>query len=222
MSEVILSPEQQKIVDLDSGQHLVLAPPGTGKTELLVHRIIKALDSGIPQEKIACLTFTNRAAKNMVDRIEKAIGENDIFIGNIHRFCSKFLRQNDVIPQIISMLDEEDQILLLDEIRFDAAKNPHYSYARSLEKYKNEDILAYNSRLKQISLGFDLELCQKNPFLGIENEPLTFETLKLICANYEAIKKESDFIDFDDLLNLTYHHLKHNASDEIPIKWLQR
>ena len=43
MSQIQLSSEQQKIVDLDSGQHLVLAPPGTGKTELLVHRIRKAV-----------------------------------------------------------------------------------------------------------------------------------------------------------------------------------
>ena len=86
MSDITLSPEQQKIVDLESGQHLVLAPPGTGKTELLVHRIEKAINN-FPQDEIACLTFTNRAAKNMVDRIKREIGENDVFIGNIHSFC---------------------------------------------------------------------------------------------------------------------------------------
>jgi late competence protein required for DNA uptake (superfamily II DNA/RNA helicase) len=45
-----LSDEQQKIVDLDTGQHLVLAPPGTGKTEMLVHRLSNAINSGTPQD----------------------------------------------------------------------------------------------------------------------------------------------------------------------------
>ena len=111
MSETQLSQEQQKIVDLESGQHLVLAPPGTGKTELLVHRIRKAIQH-IPHDQIACLTFTNRAAKNMVDRIRQEIGENDVFIGNIHSYSSKFLRKNNLIPQITSMMDEEDTDLL--------------------------------------------------------------------------------------------------------------
>ena len=54
------TPEQQQIIDLDSGQHLVLAPPGTGKTDILAERLSMAIKSGIDQEKIVCLTFIFR------------------------------------------------------------------------------------------------------------------------------------------------------------------
>ena len=205
MSETQLSQEQQKIVDLESGQHLVLAPPGTGKTELLVHRIRKAIQY-IPHDQIACLTFTNRAAKNMVDRIRQEIGENDVFIGNIHSYSSKFLRKNNLIPQITSMMDEEDTDLLFKEIIFDL-KAPDL---------KPNELSQFNSYLKQQSLGFDEQICQVNPF----NDYREIEGRK-ICSRYEEIKTESNLIDFDDLLNLTYDHFNRNPNLKSPIKWLQ-
>ena len=207
MSEVTLSPEQQKIVDLESGQHLVLAPPGTGKTELLVHRIEKAIKN-FPQDEIACLTFTNRAAKNMVDRIERAIGENEVFIGNIHSYCSKFLRKNNLIPQITSMLDEQDTNLLFEEIINDQGGS----------SLKFAEWSRFNSFFKQQSMGFDPKICQVNPYL---NDQWKAREGVSVCSRYEEIKKESNLIDFDDLLNLTYDHFNKDRSLKSNIKWLQ-
>ena len=205
MSKTQLSQQQQKIVDLDSGQHLVLAPPGTGKTELLVHRIRKAVKH-IPEDQIACLTFTNRAAKNMVDRIHQEIGENEVFIGNIHSFCSKFLRKNNLIPQITAMLDEEDTDLLFKEIMLDL----------NVSDLKPNELSQFNSFLKQQSFGFDAKICQVNPFNDYR------ETSGMqICSRYEQIKKESDLIDFDDLLNLSYDNFNKDPNLKSPIKWLQ-
>jgi len=82
-----LTTDQKDIVTLSEGQHLILAPPGTGKTELLAHRVEKALSNGIPVEKMICLTFTNRAAKGMKERIEERYPHNRVFISNIHQFC---------------------------------------------------------------------------------------------------------------------------------------
>ena len=90
-----LTKQQQVIVDLNKGQHLVLAPPGTGKTELLVQRLSQAIENGVDQHTMICLTFTNRAAKNMLDRVEREVGKHDVFIGNIHSFCNIFLRKNN-------------------------------------------------------------------------------------------------------------------------------
>ena len=119
---ISLSDGQQKIVDLSEGQHLVLAPPGTGKTEILAHRLSGAISKGVPQEQIACLTFTNRAASNMLERAQKELGDNEVFIGNIHSFCNRHLRQNNLIPQMTSLLDEEEQSALLDEAQSDVNK----------------------------------------------------------------------------------------------------
>jgi len=162
-----LSDEQQAIVDLDKGQHLVLAPPGTGKTEILVHRISRAIKSGIPQNNIACLTFTNRAATNMVDRIHAEIGDNDVFIGNIHSFCNQYLRENNLIPQITSLLDEEDQ----SQILYDAISeifnelNEKLDYEESLNAVTNNEKIILDLRDKLSAL---VDLTNKKIFLKNE------------------------------------------------------
>ena len=109
---MVLTKQQQAIVDINEGQHLVLAPPGTGKTELLVQRLAKAIQNGVDQQTMICLTFTNRAAKNMLDRVESEVGQHDVFIGNIHSFCNTFLREHNVIANDTSLLDQEDVVLL--------------------------------------------------------------------------------------------------------------
>lgn len=112
-----LTNEQKHIVNLSSGDHLVIAPPGTGKTELLSFRIKKAIESGVSPNDIVCLTFTNRAAKNMVNRIQDYSISKSIFVGNIHSFCRNLLFTNKLISQNYAILDEADTELLLDEAK---------------------------------------------------------------------------------------------------------
>ena len=64
-----LTVEQKAVVDLRSGSHLVLAPPGSGKTEMLSQRILNALENGIDPRRMLCATFTNRAAFEMRSRV---------------------------------------------------------------------------------------------------------------------------------------------------------
>ena len=59
---------QQEVIDVDAGYHLVLAPPGCGKTQILTERIRKAHQQGVLYEDMLCLTFTNRAARGMQER----------------------------------------------------------------------------------------------------------------------------------------------------------
>ncbi|HPQ42524.1 MAG TPA: UvrD-helicase domain-containing protein, partial [bacterium] len=107
----ILSPDQQNILNLSSGKHVVAAPPGTGKTELLVRRLKKALDQGFPPEKMACLTFTNRAARNMQERIGDI--PDTLHVGNFHAFCIKYLKRIRQFTSHNAILDEEDAEMLL-------------------------------------------------------------------------------------------------------------
>jgi len=87
---------QKNIISLIIGRHIVLAAPGTGKTEILVQRILHALNQGVQPENMISLTFTNRAAKSMQNRVAKETSLDNIFIGNIHSFCLEFLKTNDV------------------------------------------------------------------------------------------------------------------------------
>lgn len=191
--EIKLSEEQKKIVELKDGQHLVLAPPGTGKTELLAHRVNSALMQGIDAKEMICLTFTNRAAKSMKERIDEKYPNNGVFIGNIHNFCFKFLFKNKLISPLTSLLDEEDSELLLEE-------------AKSVEGYSfgngNSALMRLNTLLKQQKLNFPKEILGHLP-----SSIMNIELANKVCERYELLKEESTLIDFDDLLTLTYYYL---------------
>ena len=99
---------QQRIVELSSGAALVLAGPGCGKTHILARRVSHAAASGVPFDRMLCITFTNRAAREMKSRITTYTGKATagLFVGNIHRFCQRFLYENGIIPPDTTVLDE--------------------------------------------------------------------------------------------------------------------
>jgi len=155
-----------------------------------------------------CLTFTNRAAKSMKERIEDKHPDNGVFIGNIHHFCSYFLFRNKLIPLFTSLIDEEESNQLLNE-------------AKSLENFRedkinNDELLRLNSlqKLQRLSLPTDLLLPPDKNFNDI-NLALR------VCDRYESIKEESVLLDFDDLLILTYYHLKKDNHNLKKYSWIQ-
>ena len=114
--------EQQDVIEIsESGCHLVLAPPGCGKTAVLAERIAWAHEHGVKFSHMACLTFTNRAARGMRERIEERLREyggntddiGDLFIGNVHRFCSHFLFDRGIVPEHASIIDTDTSISIL-------------------------------------------------------------------------------------------------------------
>ena len=172
-----LTEEQRKIVDLNNGQHLVLAPPGTGKTELLVQRLSNAVKSGVDQREMICLTFTNRAAKNMLDRVKDEVGEHNIFIGNIHSYCNTFLRKNNIIPQSTALLDEEDVELLFKELIAEQAIDGCYvtdTYNSKDRHIRTTELLSYNTFLKQKSLHFSNYILQSHLQILVKSRLLKF------------------------------------------------
>lgn len=108
---------QQQVIDAQSGYHLVLAPPGCGKTQILTERIRQAHEAQtVGYEDMLCLTFTNRAARGMRERIRTHLEEqaaNGVYVGNVHRFCSKFLFEQGLIAAESSVIDDEDAVSIL-------------------------------------------------------------------------------------------------------------
>ncbi len=112
---------QKQVIEAQEGVHLVLAPPGCGKTQILTERIRYAHEvMGVPYEDMLCLTFTNRAARGMKERIRERIsgdfgdrGVEKVYVGNVHRFCSHFLFDNALIPAETSVIDDDDAISIL-------------------------------------------------------------------------------------------------------------
>ncbi|MGK9475782.1 ATP-dependent helicase [Melioribacter sp. OK-6-Me] len=206
-----LSREQQGVVKLSEGKHIVFAPPGTGKTEILAHRINYALAHNVNPEEMLCLTFTNRAAKNMQTRIENYNGSHSVFVGNLHSFSYRFLIKNKLLPRYTALMDEEDSYLLLRE----AVDNLHYRPYGVKNFYEKLSLI--KNYLKQRSLNFPENLIKiPNDCLELLNDT---PIVKNICEEYERLKEESELIDFDDLLNLAYCHLSNGGHKKY--KWIQ-
>lgn len=203
-----LTEKQHEILKLQNGRHLVLAPPGSGKTDILGLRVPEAISTGVKPREMLCLTFTNRAAKNMNLRVHD-LGEKKPFIGTLHKFGYRFLLINEIISYCTTLLDEEDANGFLSEAIEEAKEGEHklvlketnLKNAADYIRAKNQDKL----RLKE----------QESPS---EDGSL----LELIAANYAKKKIESAAIDFDDVLHLTLHSLLYSNPKKMrDYKWVQ-
>ncbi len=102
---------QELVIGAAGGEFLVLAPPGCGKTHVLAERVLRAGRNGTAYGDMLCLTFTNRAARGMTERIREIVGEEGVrgvYVGNIHRYCSRFLIDNAVVPEASGIIDGDD------------------------------------------------------------------------------------------------------------------
>ena len=109
-------PCQQEVIEAEGGNHLVLASPGCGKTQILAERICRAHENGVDYADMLCLTFTNRAARGMTERIARRMGDEvtgEIFVGNVHRYCSRFLFANGLVPTESAVIDDDDAVSIL-------------------------------------------------------------------------------------------------------------
>ena len=112
-----LTPDQEAVVALSSGRHLVLAPPGSGKTEMLSRRITEAVKRGVDPARMLCATFTNRAAFEMRERVRRDGGGLVLpDVGNLHHFCHAFLASVGRLHCGMHVLDEIQQAEFAKEV----------------------------------------------------------------------------------------------------------
>ena len=83
--EGLTEAQREAVVHIE-GPLLILAGPGSGKTRVVTHRVAWMLGNGIPPAQILALTFTNKAADEMQQRIERLAGETSVWVGTFHRF----------------------------------------------------------------------------------------------------------------------------------------
>ncbi|PIZ29596.1 MAG: hypothetical protein COY40_06615, partial [Alphaproteobacteria bacterium CG_4_10_14_0_8_um_filter_53_9] len=117
-----LNPEQGMAVECTEGPLLVLAGAGTGKTRVLTHRVAYILQSGLARpEEILAVTFTNKAAKEMAERMDEILGypPHGMWLGTFHRLGVRFLRNHMELAGLKSgfvILDSDDQQRLMGQI----------------------------------------------------------------------------------------------------------
>ena len=118
-----LSDEQKQLILIDSGKHLLEAPPGAGKTTILTQRLKLALSKFEDDNDLICLTFTTRAADEMRSRAKTVLNGRQPFIGNFHNFCLSKIRNSKNLSfaeKRYGILDDEYRDVLLNLAKRDA------------------------------------------------------------------------------------------------------
>lgn len=111
-----LNPSQRAAVSHINGPLLVLAGPGSGKTRVITYRIAHMIQQGVAPSQIVALTFTNKAAQEMRERLDKLIGPTDVWLGTFHGFCVRLLRRYARLvglPENFSIYDTDDSAAAL-------------------------------------------------------------------------------------------------------------
>jgi DNA helicase-2/ATP-dependent DNA helicase PcrA len=202
-----LTDQQLKILHLQHDRHVVLAPPGSGKTELLGLRVSDALERGVAADSMLCITFTNRAARNMMQRVGD-LGIRAPFIGTLHRFGLRFLLANQLVPAATGLLDEEDAHQLLNEAA--AAARQELNLATT-----PLDLFKITARVRQASL-------EARRLASADMRPAPDVLLDRVVENYVRMKDASCAIDFDDVLHLMLQALRFSEPLEMRgYRWVQ-
>ncbi|MEO2014514.1 MAG: UvrD-helicase domain-containing protein, partial [Fuerstiella sp.] len=144
-----LTEPQQTAVDHFEGPLMVLAGPGSGKTRVITHRIARLLQRGVRPDEILALTFTNKAAREMGERVERLLGGTRVQVSTFHRFCSRLLR---VYPDHVGLkdnftiLDSSDQSQLvrkiMKQIGFDPVMHEPRRVLNRISKARNDLVTA--------------------------------------------------------------------------------
>ncbi len=180
-----LNAQQQKAVAKISGPSLILAGAGSGKTRVLVFKVINLILQGVSPEKILMITFTNKAANEMKARINQHLQQDLGFVGTFHSFCCLILRhygsEIKIDPKFI-IYDEEDQLSLLKKILKD----------KKINKYSPAYFLNRISTAKNI-------LISPEKYLEVFSDHQAFITAEIYWQYQKALLKNKA-LDFDDLL----------------------
>lgn len=203
-----LNDKQREAVLHKDGPCLVLAGAGSGKTRVLTERIVNLINTGVRPQNILAITFTNKAAREMRERVYNSIGDeaDKIFIGTFHSLGLKILRENaDVIgySKNITILDRDDVNSLvkkfLKELNLNSEQYPIKYILNKISFAKNE--------------GLTPEQYEK-----FMKGPLDEAVIK-VYKKYVSTLKRNNSVDFDDLLILPLEIFK--KSDEVLEKYME-
>ena len=183
-----LNVEQQKAVTHQNGPMLVLAGAGSGKTKVLTSRIAYLIENGISPANILAITFTNKAAKEMRERVYNLIGHNASYIqiSTFHSLGLKILKENYEFlgyDKNFVILDSDDTLTVVKKLMKDLNMNPKYYNAREI---RNKISSAKN------------ELITPEKFKKHEYDEKIVTLYKKYCEKL----KIGNSVDFDDLLIL--------------------
>jgi DNA helicase-2/ATP-dependent DNA helicase PcrA len=192
----LLNPEQFEAVTAPDGPLLVLAAAGTGKTHTLTYRVAYLIEKGVAPQNILLLTFTNRAAREMLERATKLAGPaiGSLWSGTFHHVCHRILRRHaDKVGYTRSfvILDRDDANGLIQKsLKARVSDTKHFP--------KKEVIASLIGKAANTQ-GDLREIVEHTTF----NDPVDPEVILAIARDYVEAKRNANAMDFDDLLVLT-------------------
>ncbi len=206
-----LNPEQQRAVECTDGPLLILAGAGSGKTKTLTHRIayLIAKQKATPYNILA-VTFTNKAAREMRERVARLLGQSADnrgfmpYMGTFHSICVRLLRQDGEhigIPKNFVIFDESD--------RLSAVKQACKAALIDEKSYPPKTLASIISHAKN-------ELVSPADYLGVASGP-TQRAAAQIYPLYQKTLKDNSALDFDDLISRTVNLLQ--TQKPIRDKW---
>jgi len=192
-----LNDRQKEAVMHIDGPCLVIAGAGSGKTKVLTTRIAYLLEQGISHNNILAITFTNKAAKEMRERLDLLVPGNNVFVGTFHSFGLKILREN--VSELgydknFTILDSDDVLSIIKRIMKDRDID-----VKEISPYfvRNKISFIKNELLSEIEI--------EKYFVGYAEKKVID-----IYKEYKNILKRNNSVDFDDLLTLPVELFKNN------------
>ncbi len=200
-----LNPAQAQAVAYPNGPLLVLAGAGSGKTRVLTHRIAYILEQGAEPAEILAVTFTNKAAREMKERVETLVGAiaSGLWIGTFHSVCGRILRREIGKYQAQSGRTWTNNFVIYDEEESRAA-------LKSAIKELGLDEKLYNPKnIRYMISDFKNKLMDAYDY-GSTATDFRSERIARIFDTYEAILSRNNALDFDDLMMVTVKLLQNN------------
>ena len=186
-----LTEAQQSAVDFFEGPLLVLAGPGSGKTRVITRRIVRLVERGVAPWQILAITFTNRAAREMHERVEKLLPGTRVWISTFHRFAAATLRRRANLVGLESnfaIFDKSDQLAVIRqallELDQDTVRVTPGKLSARISKIKNT-----NTNPEEFLRTLDESIGE--PFDVLVGQ---------VYRKYQQLLMESNAVDFDDLL----------------------
>ncbi len=192
-----LNDAQRKAVMHLEGPLLMLAGPGSGKTRVITHRIAYLISQGVPARSILALTFTNKAADEMRNRLSTLVPGAPSWAGTFHRFCARLLRQHS------SMVGLTENFSIYDT-----------GDSRKVVKHAIETAKVNSQHYSADSLINQISFLKARGLTPADFEPRPGHPLDQIISRvypeYQTQLKLANAVDFDDLLLHTVDLLRHN------------
>ena len=196
-----LNPEQKQAVNTTEGPLLVIAGAGSGKTRVLTYRIAHLISNlGVKPYNILAITFTNKAAKEMKDRVEKllTVSNNDMWISTFHSSCVRILRRD------IEKLGYDKNFVI-----FDSADQKTLTKECQKELNIDDKQISYQFIMSEISKAKNL-LTTPEEYVNKYQSDFRLNKVANVYKLYQKRLATNNALDFDDLIMKTTQLLLEN------------